>query len=129
MISAPWLPAGLDRAGVLVSAGCAVHCALMPFAAGVLSMAGVGFVASEATELALLAAAAVLAAVSLTSGCCHHRQWRPIALMLLGFALVLFGRGWAPEGSPETMSVVAGGVLVASAHLANWRMCRARCHQ
>lgn len=126
MIGSPF-PAGLDRAGVLVSAGCAIHCALMPFAAGVLSIAGVEFLASEAAELGLLAAAALLATVSLTSGCCHHRQWQPIALMLLGFALVLGGRGWAPEGWPETMSVVSGGLLVASSHLANWRMCRAAC--
>jgi hypothetical protein len=113
----------LDRAGVLVSVGCAIHCAAMPFAAGVLSMAGVGFLASETAEATLLAGAAVIAVVSLTSGCCHHRQWQPIALMLLGFGLVAFGKWWAPEGQPEVVSVVAGAVTIASAHLVNLRAC------
>jgi hypothetical protein len=112
----------LDRAGVLVSVGCAIHCTAMPFAAGVLSIAGVGFFASEAAETTMLAAAAVIAVVSLTSGCCHHRQWRPIALMLLGFGLVAFGKWWAPEGWRE-VSVVAGAVTIASAHLVNLRAC------
>jgi hypothetical protein len=123
MFSVRRSPLGLDRAGVLVSAGCAIHRAAMPFAAGFLSMVGAGFLAAEAAESILIAAAAILAVVSVTSGCCHHRQWQPLALMLVGFGLVMYGRGWAPEGWPEIVSVVAGGLLVASAHLTNSRLC------
>lgn len=118
------LPTGLDRVGFLVSAGCAVHCAAMPFAAGLLSMYGAGFVASDTIEALLLVIAAVVAVASMSGGCRHHRQLRPILLMPLGFALVLTGRALAREGGwIETLAVVAGGALIASAHLANWRLC------
>jgi hypothetical protein len=88
-----------------------------------IGIAGVGSFASEAAETTMLAAAAVIAVVSLTSGCCHHRQWQPIALMLLGFGLVAFGKWFAPEGWPEVVSVVAGAGTLASAHLVNLRAC------
>lgn len=116
----------LDRAGMLVSVGCAIHCAAMPFAAGLLSLGGAGLVASETAETALLLAAVAIAALSLISGCCHHRQWQPIALMLAGFGFVAFGKLGASEGWPEIASVVVGGTTIASAHLVNRRACGLR---
>jgi hypothetical protein len=92
-------PAGLDRAGFLLSAGRAVHCAAMPFAAGVLSMIGAGFVASETAEALLIAVAAAIGIRSLMGGCRHHRQFAPVALMSSGFGLMLTGRGVAADGS------------------------------
>jgi hypothetical protein len=58
------IPRGLDRTGFLLSAGCAVHCAAMPFAAGFLSMIGAGFVASETSETLLMVIAAVMASAA-----------------------------------------------------------------
>jgi hypothetical protein len=123
-------PAGLDRTGFLLSAGCAVHCAAMPFAAGFLSMIGAGFVASETTEALLIAVAAVIGIRSLMGGCRHHRQFAPVALMSSGFGLILTGRTIAADGSLwEVLAVVSGAVLIASAHLSNWRFCCASAHR
>jgi len=118
------LPTGLDRTGFLLSAGCAVHCALMPFAAGALSLMGVGFVASPTTEAVLITTAAGVAVLSMAGGCRHHRQIRPVLLTVAGFASILLGRTLAAEHSwPETIAVVTGAMAIASAHLVNWRLC------
>jgi len=118
------LPTGLNRAGFFLSAGCAVHCALMPFAAGALSLMGVGFVASPTTEAVLITAAAAVAVFSMGGGCRHHRQVRTVLLTVAGFAAILLGRTFAAEHSwPETAAVVSGAMAIASAHLVNLRLC------
>lgn len=58
-------PQGLDRAGIVLSSACAVHCALIPFIAGLLPFVGLQFVASEATESLILGASLLLALASL----------------------------------------------------------------
>jgi hypothetical protein len=124
------LPAGLDRTGFLLSAGCAVHCAAMPFAAGFLSLIGAGFVASPAVEAALLGIAAGVALVSMRGGCRHHRQLRPVVLMVLGFGGILGGQILAEEESViEILAVAGGALMVAAAHLVNWRLCCAAGHE
>lgn len=124
------IPTGLDRTGFLLSAGCAIHCAAMPFAAGFLSVVGAGFVASETTEVLMIAVAAVIGIRSLMGGCRHHRQFAPAVLMASGFGLMLTGRIIAADGSWfEVLAVVSGAVLIASAHMANWRLCCAGPHQ
>ncbi len=114
----------LDRAGVVLSASCALHCALMPVAVGVLTTFGFGAVASEETELLLLLSAAAVGVISLIGGCRHHRHARPLLVMAGGFALVLMARLGFEEGTTiEIATTVAGAALVASAHLVNARLC------
>ena len=118
------LPVGLDRTGFWLSAGCAIHCALMPFAAGALSLVGAKFLAGEAAESILLGTAAVVAALSLWGGCRHHTQVRPVLFLLSGFALIVVGRTYLADITwAERVAVVSGAVCIASAHLVNWRLC------
>lgn len=117
-------PHGLDRAGVVMSSACAIHCALMPLAAGVLPLVGLGVLADPRTETLLVASAAVIALVSLAGGCRHHGRLGPLALVAIGFSLILSGRLWAVDAEwLESALVVAGALAVATAHLVNWRMC------
>ena len=44
----------LDKAGATASLACAVHCALMPLVVTLLPLVGLGFLADERTEWALL---------------------------------------------------------------------------
>jgi hypothetical protein len=120
-------PRGLDRAGVILSSACAVHCALMPLAAGLLPLLGLHDSVPEVLESVLLLASGAIAVVSLLGGCRHHRQWRPWLLVGAGLAAIAVGRlvieadVWGAWG--ETTLVVAGALLIASAHVANWRLC------
>lgn len=123
MTSHSAVPTRLDRVGFFMSTACAVHCALMPAVAGLLPLIGLGFLAGEAAESVLLTCAAVIAVWSLAGGCRHHKQRRPIGMMVAGFALILIGR-FVPEVAPaETPLVVTGALLIAGAHLSNRRLC------
>jgi hypothetical protein len=115
---------GLDRVGFVLSTACAVHCALLPLVAGMLPLLGLGFLATDAAEVGLLAGSAVIATWSLAGGCRHHRQPRPIVMMIMGFAAILAGRfAGADSELVEVAGVVAGALLIASAHLSNRRLC------
>lgn len=124
MASPPALPARLDRVGVFMSAACAVHCALMPFVAGLLPLIGLEFLAHDAAEITLLVCAAIIAAWSLAGGCRHHKQLRPIGMMVAGFGLILLGQTVAADAEvAEIGLVVVGALFVAGAHLTNRRLC------
>lgn len=117
-------PQGLDRAGMVLSSACAVHCALMPSIAGLLPLVGLQVVASEATESLILGATLLLAVASLAGGCRHHRRMTPLLMVAAGFGSIACGRllledlRWA-----EASTVVAGALLIGGAHMINWRLC------
>jgi hypothetical protein len=117
-------PKGVDRAGVVLSLACAVHCAAMPLVAGLLPLIGLHDAVPEAIETGLLLATGAVAVVSLLGGCRHHRQWRPWLLVGGGLGSIAAGR-LLVEGSPwaETGLVVAGALLLVAARLVNWRLC------
>jgi hypothetical protein len=118
----PPIPRGLDRAGFIMSAACAVHCALMPFVAGLLPLIGFGFLAGRHAEVVLLLAAAAIALISLIGGCRHHGRFGPLAMVGVGFTAILVGRIFLTDAA-ETLLVVPGALTIALAHLANWRLC------
>ena len=117
----------LDKAGAMASFLCAIHCAVMPLVITLLPLLGLGFLASEPVEWALLAASATLGSLSLCLGFRQHRSRR--AFMVLGIALALLVAGrifhenhfgiWGP------VLMVLGGLTMMSAHLLNHRLCHA----
>ena len=120
-------PGYLDTAGTAAALACAVHCALMPLALTLLPLAGLGFLADEAVEWALVGLSAVLGVTSLCLGYRAHRSRRALALLGAGLALLAAGR-IAEEGEGEPWGaplVVAAGLTVAAAHVVNRRLCRA----
>jgi hypothetical protein len=125
----PVFPGGLDRAGVVLSSACALHCALMPAVAGVLPIIGLNDVVPETVESMLLLTSVIVAMVSLAGGCRHHRQWRPWLFLFGGLALISVGRLLLDEVRWfETGIVTTGALLIATAHLVNSRLCCAsRC--
>ena len=64
----------LDRAGAAASFLCALHCAVMPFVITALPLLGLGFLASEPVEWALLGCSGILGALSLCVGFREHRR-------------------------------------------------------
>jgi hypothetical protein len=115
------VPRGLDRAGVVLSSACAVHCAATPLAAGLLATLGVTDTMAERFEGVLLLAAAVLAIASLPGGCRHHRQWSPWLLAVGGL-----GRSWSGASSTriragwKSRSSSRAPLSMAAAHVLNW---------
>ena len=132
----------LDRAGAVASFLCAIHCALMPLIITLLPLIGLGFLASEPVEWALLAASATLGSWSLCLGFRQHRSRRVFMILGVSIALLVAGRifhqphfyglhageshnhehhfsAWGP------ILMVLGGLAMMSAHLLNHRLCHA----
>lgn len=111
----------LDRVGATASLLCAVHCVLLPFVLALLPLIGLEFLAGHTFERVFVACAAVLACASLITA--YRRHGRPHALFLMAPGIVLLVFGIAIDLDAHivihTISVVSGGLLVATAHVTN----------
>lgn len=110
----------LDRAGVMLSALCAVHCL-----AGLLLVTGLGlggqFLLAPAIHRVGLALAIGVALVTLGVGVARHGQRGPLLLGAAGIALMSLALA-VGHGEAEAILTVAGVALVALAHLRNLRL-------
>ncbi len=127
-----WLPkitrenGTLDLTGVSLSAVCVAHCLLFPVAAAAAPMLvpGLGEVlgASHAWHLGLLAIAAPVSLLALGwSVRASAARWPVLAFGLLGLALMAIGALHLSSQLVETVLTLTGVVILAAAHLINWR--------
>ena len=113
----------VDTTGACLSFACAVHCLAMPLLVAVLPLCGLGFLVSEGAELFIIIGAIGLAIVSLAWGVRHHQSWRAFLILVVALAFIVTSHTFA-EGSFEVMLHGVGGILLASAHLANRHLCK-----
>ena len=139
---------GLDRAGMLASSVCAVHCvvcALLPAAFGVL---GLGVLSGAVAEWGFTLVAIAFAAGALSFGWRRHRSRGIALLMILAVAGLLASRGLeggeghhhdehhhaesgeahGGEGLAGTAVGVLAGLMLLTGHLLNMRAIR-RCSE
>jgi len=115
----------LDRAGIVLSAICALHCALTP-----LLVAVAPFLFTSEFEFRTKATLMSLAVVALGWGFVVHRSYKPLAW--LGAALFAFGAAeWFGHGEGashgegvEIALTVLASLALIMAHFANVRACR-----
>lgn len=112
----------VDNIGVFVSSACAIHCLALPLVVTFLPLVGLGFLAGEPAEFALIGAV-LLAAGSVVAGVKYHRRWRAFLTLVLAVGVIATGY-MAVEGSFEVVLHVTGGVLLATTHLVNRHLCR-----
>lgn len=115
-------PRLLDRLGIGVSLGCAIHCV----AAGLVSALpgaalGLGAEWLELLEWPFLIGAAGIGLSALVPAFRDHGSRVPLSLFGAGIGLLVLSR-WV-AGSTEIMVTVPGVVAIASAHLVNLRLC------
>jgi hypothetical protein len=110
-----------------VSCLCALHCALVPSLAATLPLLGVGLLAEEGTEAALMGSSATLGAIGLGLGFRRHGSGRALALLAVGLGLLALGRLAEARDTAALgpVAIVAGGLAIAGAHLLNRQLCRA----
>jgi hypothetical protein len=116
-----------DRLGMWLSYGCAVHCALMPFVIGYLSLNGMGWIAEESTEWTIIACSLSLGLIRLSySYFKEHKQMEPVLLFICGLLLVFAAKGILVETpeSLEPVGMVAGGLMMGTAHFRNQARCK-----
>ena len=112
-------PAG-DRAAVLLSGLCILHCLGLPLLAAVLPWLAWFAEHETLVHRSLLIAVVPISAWALSRGCARHGRW---VILWLGVAAIvlLIGAATAPPLVPvsEATLTVAGGLTLAAAHLLN----------
>lgn len=120
----PGIRGRLDRAGVVLSSLCAVHCVL-----GLVIVAGLGLGGGLLLDPMIhrvgLLMATVIAGVAIGMGALQHRRAAPFVVAMTG--LTFMGGGLAVDhGVEEAVLTVIGVALVALGHLLNVRETRVR---
>lgn len=121
----------LDRYGMALSIGCAVHCALVPVGMSLLtasSLSSMSWVTGNELEWAILACTLIVASWRLVKSFAEHRN--PTSLYLFMAGLVFFAAAkmaWFRFPYNEAWLMTAGGLTVAAAHFRNLRICSC-CH-
>jgi hypothetical protein len=112
-------PRGLDRAGVVLSGLCVLHCLATVLLVSALGLGG-HFLLAPAFHEVGLALAILVAAVATGWSALRHRMITPVMVALAGLGSM--GAALAgPHGAGEIVLTVIGVTLVACAHMANLR--------
>jgi len=109
----------LDRAGILLSGLCAVHCVLGILLVSVLGLGGELLLDPAIHEVGL-ALAIVVGLVTLGLGVLRHGKLGPLVVGGCGIALMAAGLA-SGHGLSEAVLTIAGVALVATAHIRNLR--------
>lgn len=119
----------LDRIGVTASTLCAVHCALVPIFITALPLLGLEFLANEWVEILMIIISAVLGTLSLSlSYRKQHHNFLPFIVLIVGFLLIAAGH-FSGLNQLEPVLIPIGGIIVAAAHVVNWRLNRSCTHE
>ena len=112
-------PPFLDRAGVLLSSLCAVHCLAGLVLVSVLGIGG-GILLNPAIHRIGLLLAVGIGVVTLGLAALRQRRTDLLVLGGTGLALMAFGL-IAPHGTAEAALTICGVGLLATAHVRNLR--------
>ena len=122
----------LDKAGMIASLTCALHCMVMPLIVTLLPIFGLSMLATEEFEWLLLMVSAVLGVISLCFGFKKHKSLKAFSFLGIGLTLLVIGR-LAHEHIQNIqilkvdiylIFLVIGAILVAISHWANNRLCK-----
>lgn len=117
----------LDGFAVCASAACMVHCLLLPLLFAALPALAVRFDLGEGFHRIMLLVAVPTSSLALVGGWRRHRAFAPMVVGWIGLVLMALGVAFASRVALETAVTVAGSLLVAGAHVANWRYRRMAC--
>lgn len=109
----------LDRAGMMLSGLCAIHCLA---SIAIVSALGIGgeFLLAPVIHRVGLALALVIAAVAIGWGAIKHRRRAPFVVAMMG--LTFMGGALAvPHGFEEAVLTIIGVALVTLGHILNLR--------
>ncbi len=108
-----------DRAGIVLSGLCAVHCLLGLVLVSVLGLGGEALLDPSIHRIGL-ALAIGIGAASLGMGVLRHGNLMPLAIGACGLVLMAGGL-LVNHGPTEALLTIAGVILVGTAHIRNLR--------
>jgi len=113
----------LDALGVTASVLCAIHCAILPLMLASLPVFGVNIVHNALFEYGMIGLAFVIGTAALWHGFTrHHHRLAPWLLFIGGMIALIAKQVWHDW---ESVFLPVAVLLVVSAHLLNYRWCRA----
>ena len=115
----PSLRSRLDRAGIILSGLCLVHCLASIAVISALGIGGQWFL-SPAIHRWGLAIACVIAGVAIGWGAIRHRRRAPFVIAMTGLTF-MGGALAAPHGVEEAVLTIIGVTLVSVGHILNLR--------
>ena len=110
----------LDKAGIALSALCAVHCVLTILLVSGLGVGAQFFLAEEIHRFAL-AIALIIAVVAIGWGALLHRRREPFVIAMMGLTF-MGGALASPHGAQEAVLTIIGVALVSMGHIWNLRV-------
>lgn len=115
----------LDRAGIALSALCAVHCVLSVVLVSVIGLGAEALLDPAIHRIGLLVATLV-AAVAIGWGAVKHRMAAPFVVAMTGLSF-MGGALAVPHGVEEAVLTIIGVALVSLGHILNLRHLRGAC--
>lgn len=112
----------MDRAALFGSFACMIHCLALPLIVAALPALSSVLALPESFHIWVLAFAFPAAAIALLQGRSRHGVSYPLGFGVAGLALLATGALLLAEGRTETIVTVSGSLLLAFAHIANWRL-------
>ncbi|HIG39583.1 MAG: MerC domain-containing protein [bacterium] len=118
----------LDALAIVLSGTCMVHCLALPLLVTLFPIIQGSLLAEQYFHLIMLVLILPTSLVALTIGCRKHKD--PVTIVLGGTGLVLlsftalFGHDAFGELG-ERVVTSFGGLILAAAHIQNYRCCRA----
>jgi glucose-6-phosphate-specific signal transduction histidine kinase len=127
--SLPKLGPSLDGMAIALSAACVIHCLLLPVLIILFPILGSTVLADESFHRLLLVLIIPSSALAFYLGCRQHGDGSVLWLGLTGILLITLAAAVGVAGlgaGGEKLLTGAGGALLASGHVINFRRCRAR---
>ncbi|MEM9387423.1 MAG: MerC domain-containing protein [Pseudomonadota bacterium] len=124
MSSSPAGQSAIDGAAVCLSAICLVHCIALPLVLSVAPWLIPSMVADERFHLWAVMLALPISILGVSRGVLQHRHVGVAGLAGLGLLGLLAGALWAEGRSSEVLFSVFGAIILAGAHVLNWRLLR-----
>ncbi len=115
----------LDRAGIALSALCAVHCLLSVVLVSVVGLGAEALLDPAIHRFGLLIAT-LIAAVAIGWGAMRHRMAAPFVVAMTGLSF-MGGALAVPHGVEEAVLTIIGVALVSLGHILNLRHLRGSC--
>ncbi len=116
----------LDGFAVTASSLCMIHCLALPLLVALMPVLATQIDPGESFHLLMLGLALPTSLFALTQGFKRQQARLPLLAGVGGLLLMATGALLAPGAALETGLTVAGGALLAAAHLMNWRQRRRR---
>ncbi|UZR98373.1 MerC domain-containing protein [Chondrinema litorale] len=112
----------LDFVGFSASVLCIVHCLALPFLVNLAPLIGLSFINNPWVEMAIILVSFCVASFALVQGYRkQHQKSLALIVVTIGFIFIAFGQFQDVEWN-EILLTSCGSVLIATAHIINWRL-------